>query len=138
MPRINKNVYVNDNEIEYVYTRSSGPGGQNVNKVSTGVQLRFDILKSGSLNGEIKRRLVNLAGSRLTKSGVLIINSTGHRTQYQNKQDALNRFVELVRKSVVKPPKRAKTKPPARSKLKRLREKKKRSELKKLRKYDFS
>lgn len=138
MPRINNNVYVDDNEIEYVYTRSSGPGGQNVNKVSTGVQLRFDISKSSSLNGEIKRRLINLAGSRLTKNGVLIINSTAHRTQYQNKQDVLNRFVVLVRKSAMRPPKRAKTKPPARSKLKRLREKKKRSELKKLRKYDFS
>lgn len=138
MPRINNKVYVDDNEIEYVYTRSSGPGGQNVNKVSTGVQLRFDISSSGSLNGEIKRRLKNLAGSKLTKNGVLIINSTGHRTQYQNKQDALYRFVELVRKSAVRPPKRSKTKPPARSRFKRLREKKKRSELKKLRKNDFS
>lgn len=134
MPRINNKVYVDDNEIEYVFTRSSGPGGQNVNKVSTGVQLRFDISNSSSLNGEIKRRLKNLAGSKLTKNGVLIINSTGHRTQYQNKQDALNRFIELVRKSAVRPPKRSETKPPARSKLKRLREKKKRSELKKLRK----
>lgn len=122
-----------DNELYLEYIRSSGPGGQNVNKVSTAVQLRFDVARSPSLASDVKGRLIRLAGKRVTADGVLVIEARRFRTQEQNREDAIQRFYELVRKASEKPKLRHKTRPTKASKEKRLMEKKKRGEVKKLR-----
>lgn len=122
-----------DKEIELEYIRASGPGGQNVNKVATAVQLRFDILHSPSLASDIKNRLVLLAGKRVNAHGVLILESKRFRTQEQNREDAIAKFYELIEKASVKPKVRKKTKATKASKEKRLSEKKKKGEVKKLR-----
>ncbi len=123
-----------DSEISLEYIRSSGPGGQNVNKVATAVQLRFDVTHSPSLASDVKGRLIRLAGKRATADGVLIIEAKKFRTQEQNREDAFQRFYELVEKANVKPKTRHKTKPTKASKEKRLEGKKKRGEIKKGRK----
>jgi ribosome-associated protein len=120
-----------DNEFLLEYIRSSGPGGQNVNKVATAVQLRFDIANSPSLASDLKGRLIRLAGSRVTADGVLILEAKQFRTQEKNREDAIERFYELVQKASVKPKPRHKTKPTKASKEKRLEGKKKRGEIKK-------
>lgn len=120
-----------DREISLEYIRSSGPGGQNVNKVATAVQLRFDIANSPSLASDHKGRLIRLAGKRVTADGVLIIEAKKYRTQDQNRDDALARLYELIEKASIKPKARHKTKPTKASKEKRLEGKKKRGEIKK-------
>jgi ribosome-associated protein len=120
-----------EKEIILEYIRSSGPGGQNVNKVATAVQLRFDALNSPSLSADVKTRLVKLAGKRMTDAGVLVIEAGRFRTQEQNREDAIRRLEELVRKAGEKPKQRRKTKPTKASKEDRLKEKKKRGETKK-------
>ncbi len=122
-----------DSEIQLEYIRASGPGGQNVNKVATAVQLRFDIFHSLSLASETKGRLILLAGKRVNRDGVLILESKRFRTQEQNREDVLAKFYELIQKASVKPKVRKKTKATKASKEKRLNEKKKRGEVKKLR-----
>jgi ribosome-associated protein len=122
-----------EREIVLEYIRSSGPGGQNVNKVATTVQLRFDIVRSSTLREDIKERLVKLAGRRVTDNGILIIEAHRFRTQENNREDAIQRFNELVRKAIEKPKTRRKTHPTKSSKEERLIEKKKRSEIKKFR-----
>ena len=122
-----------DNEIMLEYIRASGPGGQNVNKVATAVQLRFDIVHSPSLGSELKGRLIQLAGKRVNTEGVLILESKRFRTQEANREDALAKFYELIRKACEKPKARHKTKPTLASREDRLKEKKKRGEVKKLR-----
>jgi ribosome-associated protein len=114
------------------FLAATGPGGQNVNKVATAVQLRFD-MRVSSLPEEVKARLIRLAGNRITSESVLLIEAKRFRTQEQNREDAIRRFVELVRKSLVAPKQRRKTKPTAASKEERLKEKKRRGEIKKLR-----
>ena len=133
MLRISDTLAIDENEIQLVFVQSSGPGGQNVNKVATAVQLRFDVRHSPSLPEDIRQRLVRLAGRRLTTEGTLIIEARRYRTQEQNRQDALARLVELVRQASVKPKLRKKTKPTLASRQRRLEDKRHRSQTKRLR-----
>jgi ribosome-associated protein len=127
---ITPDLALDDSEIEERFVRASGPGGQNVNKVATAVQLRFDVAGSPVLADEVKARLRTLAGSRMTDEGVLVIDARAFRTQSQNREDARERLAELIRKALVPPRRRRKTKPTARSKQRRLDSKKRRSETK--------
>lgn len=122
-----------ENEITLEYVRASGPGGQNVNKVATAVQLRFDVIHSPSLGSDLKQRLIRLAGKRVNAEGVLILAARRFRTQEANRDDVLAKFYELVRKAGEKPKLRQKTKPTKASKEERIKQKKKRAEVKKLR-----
>ena len=134
MLQITPEIAINENEIQEDFVRSAGPGGQNVNKVSTAVQLRFDAARSPSLTEEVRLRLLEQARGYLTKEGILIIDARRFRTQLANRQDALNRLMELIRKAAQKPRVRYKTKPTRASKIKRLESKHRRSATKSLRK----
>jgi ribosome-associated protein len=132
MIEITPSLQIDERQLQIDFVRASGPGGQNVNKVATAVQLRFDVSAS-SLPEEVRARLVQLAGNRITSEGVLLIEAKRFRTQEQNRTDAIQRFAELVRKSLVKPKSRKKTKPTQAAKEERLKEKKRRAEIKKIR-----
>lgn len=136
MLEITPDFQIDERELQFDYIRASGPGGQNVNKVATAVQLRFNVNNS-SLSEDVKKRLIHLAGKRITSEGVLLIEAKRFRTQEQNREDALQRFVELVRKSFIKPKARRKTKPTKASKEARLKEKKRKGDIKSLRKKSF-
>ena len=133
MIQITSNIAIEESEIHEEFIRSSGPGGQNVNKVATTVQLRFNVTNSPSLPDEVRERLISLARNRITEDGVLIINARRFRTQRQNRQDAIERLVILIRKAAEKPRNRRKTKPTLASKIRRLDSKHYRSEKKKSR-----
>jgi len=133
MIRISKKISIPDDEITFKYILASGPGGQNVNKVATAAQLRFDVKNSPSLEYEVKERLIGLAGKRVTSKGELIISAKRYRTQERNRQDAIDRLVDLIRTAATKPRIRRKTKPSVGEKQKRLEAKLRRAREKKLR-----
>ena len=137
MIEITPSLQIDERELQIDFIRASGPGGQNVNKVAaTAAQLRFDA-NASSLPQEVKARLVRLAGSRITSEGVLLIEAKRFRTQEQNREDAIQRFVELVRRALVQPKRRKKTKPTLASKEERLKEKKRRGDVKRKRQKSF-
>ena len=122
-----------ENELRFEFIRAAGPGGQNVNKVATAVQLRFDVMRSPSLREDVKARLVKLAGKRVNADGVLVIESKKYRTQDQNRFDALERFYGLLKKASQKPKTRRPTRPTQASKERRIEAKKRRGEVKRTR-----
>lgn len=135
--KLKNDIEFNDNELHFDFIHSSGPGGQNVNKVATAVQLRFNLNENISITDDIKNRLKKLAGKKITESGTLIIEAKRYRSQEKNRQDAKDRFFTLLLKAYEKPKKRKPTKPTKVSRKKRLDDKKKRGEIKKLRKGGF-
>jgi len=133
MIHITHNIAINETEIQEEFIRSSGPGGQNVNKVATAVQLRFDVANSPSLTVGVRQRLVSLAGRRITEDGILIIDARRFRTQGRNRQDAIDRLVELIRNAAQSPKIRRKTRSTLASKIRRLESKRRRAETKRMR-----
>jgi ribosome-associated protein len=133
MIRITDSISIDEAEIHESFVRSSGPGGQNVNKLSTAVQLRFDVRHSPTLPTEVALRLMRLAGRRMTKDGVLVLIAQNHRTQERNRAEAQARLIELIRKAAVRPTPRRATKPTKASKHRRLEGKKRRSVIKRQR-----
>ncbi len=132
MIRITENISIDENEIREEFVRSSGPGGQNVNKVSTAVQLRFNVVNS-SLPTDVKEKLHRIARNRISGNGELLIHARRYRTQEKNRKDALDRLVALIRKANEKSRTRKKTKPSVASIERRLNDKRKKSEVKKMR-----
>ena len=133
MLRITDHIAIDEREIEESFVRASGPGGQNVNKLATAVQLRFDVRHSPSLSNDVAIRLMRLAGKRITKDGVLVIIAQRHRTQERNRADALDRLATLIREAATPPTPRRATKPTKASRERRLHGKKLRSNIKGMR-----
>jgi ribosome-associated protein len=137
MLSITDSLSIDERNVKISFIRASGPGGQNVNKLATAVQLRFDLAACETLPEAVKTRLARLAGRRLTQDGILILSADRHRTQERNRQDALDRLVDLIRTAAVSPKLRRPTKPTLASKRRRLHSKAERSSLKGLRAKPF-
>jgi ribosome-associated protein len=133
MHRVTDTISIDDDELEESFVRSSGPGGQNVNKVSSAVQLRFDARRSRALPNDVAVRLMKLAGSRLTKDGIIVILAQSYRDQTRNRAEARERLFDMIREAAVKPTVRRATKVPQAAKRKRIEGKKRRSAVKNLR-----
>jgi ribosome-associated protein len=133
MIQVTDTIAINESELSEAFVRSSGPGGQNVNKVSSAVQLRFDVRASPSLPNDVAVRLMKLAGNRLTKDGVIVIIAQSHRHQERNRADARERLFDLIRQAAIKPVPRRATKVPRAQKRKRVEGKKHRAGIKSLR-----
>ena len=129
MLRVTRDIVIDEKNIDIVFVRASGPGGQNVNKLSTAAQLRLDVSRIG-LAPDILTRLTTLAGQRMTKDGVIVIHAQRFRTQERNRADAIDRLLELLREAAVRPKPRRATKPTFGSKIRRLEGKKRRSDVK--------
>lgn len=133
MIRITERIVLEDRELEESFIRASGPGGQNVNKVSSAVQLRFDARRSPSLPNDVSIRLQKMAGSKLTRDGVIVITANRHRSQDQNRDEARERLFEMIREAANPPPPRRATKPTRAAKKRRVDSKVKRGHVKKMR-----
>ena len=133
MIKVTETISIDERELREEFVRASGPGGQHVNKVSTAVQLRFDVVHSPSLPADVRDRLITLAGRRITEEGVIVIEARRFRSQERNRQDARERLAALVRKAAERPKTRRKTRPTKASKKRRLEEKRRRSHMKRTR-----
>ena len=133
MLEVSPTLTIEDSELEERFVRASGPGGQNVNKVATAVELRFDAANSPKISDDVRERLRVIAGTRMTADGVLVIDARRHRTQAQNREDARVRLADLLRQALLKPKRRRKTKPSKASVEKRVQSKKRRAETKRRR-----
>ena len=130
MLHITDSIAIDESELEEHFVRSSGPGGQNVNKVASAVELRFDASKSTVLDSEVRERLKRIAGSRMTADGVILIDARRFRTQAKNREDARERLAELIRSALARPKRRRKTRPSTASRERRIETKRRRSETK--------
>ena len=133
MIRITEHIAIDESELSEAFVRASGPGGQNVNKLATAVQLRFDVRNSPALPADVRARLAALAGRRLTQDGVLVIMAQRHRTRERNREDARERLIALIRQATVRPKPRRPTRPTAASRERRIEGKKRRAGVKRLR-----
>ena len=136
MVMVNDSIRIPDNEITFSFIQSSGPGGQNVNRVATAAQLHFNILLSAALDDRVKSRMIKLAGKRVSVEGVLIIEAKRYRSQEQNRLDALKRLTTLINQALIEPKPRKKTRPSVTARAARVSDKRKRGEQKKIRCYN--